>query len=201
MSTEILKMVQSLEQNSVCTQLAVQCAPLLAGVKMSNLLIIAPKELVQIHRQLRGTGISSVILAADKDKVTLLLYRAEELSAYLQSELIQKFLKSMGYGNPEDFKYFRKRYEAYLYLGGEFPHEMGLFLGYPLENVVGFMENEGRNYLYTGYWKVYADVPAKISLFTLYEQALEQVISFLSCGKSIDWIVAYYHHNRLTSAC
>ncbi len=35
--------------------------------------------------------------------------------------------------------------------GKQFPHEMGLLLGYPVEDVVGFMENNGKNYLYSGY--------------------------------------------------
>ena len=40
-----------------------------------------------------------------------------------------------------------------------FPHEMGVLLGYPVEDVRGFMEQNGQNALYQGYWKVYAHVP------------------------------------------
>ena len=38
----------------------------------------------------------------------------------------------------------------------EFPHEVGVFLGYPLADVVGFVRNGGRNCLLCGQWKVYA---------------------------------------------
>ena len=37
-----------------------------------------------------------------------------------------------------------------------FPHEIGLFLGYPFEDVMGFIENKGENYLCSGCWKVYS---------------------------------------------
>ena len=34
---------------------------------------------------------------------------------------------------------------------GAFPHEIGLLLGYPVEDVLGFIRHQGKNYLYTGY--------------------------------------------------
>ena len=36
-----------------------------------------------------------------------------------------------------------------------FPHELGLLLGYPAEDVRGFMGIGYKKCLYTGYWKVY----------------------------------------------
>ncbi|MCR5154354.1 MAG: DUF3793 family protein, partial [Lachnospiraceae bacterium] len=35
--------------------------------------------------------------------------------------------------------------------------EIGIFLGYPLEDVKGFIENKGKNYKTCGLWKVYKD--------------------------------------------
>ena len=40
--------------------------------------------------------------------------------------------------------------------GCSFPHEIGLFLGYPYEDVIGFIENKGENFLCCGCWKVYS---------------------------------------------
>lgn len=63
----------------------------------------------------------------------------------------------------------------------EFPHEIGLFLGYPLDDVVGFIENRGRNYLACGCWKVYTRPSAAKRRFACYractlrcEQAFDQ---------------------------
>ena len=44
-----------------------------------------------------------------------------------------------------------------LYCSAEFPHEIGVFLGYPLTDVVGFIENRGRNFTCCGCWKAYGD--------------------------------------------
>ena len=42
----------------------------------------------------------------------------------------------------------------------EFPHEIGVFLGYPLGDVVGFIENRGKNFTCCGCWKSYGDPDA-----------------------------------------
>lgn len=39
----------------------------------------------------------------------------------------------------------------------DFPHEIGVFLGYPLGDVVGFIENRGKNFTCCGCWKSYGD--------------------------------------------
>ena len=67
---------------------------------------------------------------------------------------------------------FKKRYEAYLNdEHKQFPHEMGLLLGYPIEDVRGFIEHNGCGCLYSGYWKVYRNVPLKKKMFEDFEKA------------------------------
>lgn len=46
-----------------------------------------------------------------------------------------------------------------------FPHELGFFLGYPYEDVTGFIEHHGRDYLATGPWKVYANLEGALATF------------------------------------
>ena len=50
-----------------------------------------------------------------------------------------------------------ERFTEYKEGRAEFPHEMGAFLGYPLSDVKGFIEHEGKDFLCSGYWKVYSD--------------------------------------------
>lgn len=45
----------------------------------------------------------------------------------------------------------KKRYACYMEEKGAFLHEIGLLLGYPVEDVLGFIRHQGKNYLYTGY--------------------------------------------------
>jgi hypothetical protein len=64
----------------------------------------------------------------------------------------------------------------------DFPHEMGLLLGYPTEDVEGFITHRGDACLFVGYWKVYAYKERKRKLFERFENAKESLIQLLSSG-------------------
>ena len=51
-----------------------------------------------------------------------------------------------------------------------FPHEVGLFLGYPLDDVTGFIEQKGKNYKCCGIWKVYGDPQQTQDIFPQTEE-------------------------------
>lgn len=77
------------------------------------------------------------------------MYRREALKRYILSEKVQKFLR--GYGYPaDDFSAMLHRLFSRVeqYSRGEiaYPHEMGAFLEYPIEDILGFMENDGENF-------------------------------------------------------
>lgn len=74
-----------------------------------------------------------------------------------------------------------------MYCGGniEFPHEIGAFLEYPVEDVRGFLENNGENFIYSGYWKVYHNASRTIKLFQFYDLVREHALREVMNGKSI----------------
>ena len=55
----------------------------------------------------------------------------------------------------------------------DFPHEIGLFLGYPAEDVKGFIENKAACSKCSGCWKVYGDEQAARILFKKYKKCTE----------------------------
>ena len=55
----------------------------------------------------------------------------------------------------------------------EFPHEIGLFLGYPAEDVKGFIENKAASSKCSGCWKVYGDEQTAMNLFEEYRKCTE----------------------------
>ena len=55
----------------------------------------------------------------------------------------------------------------------EFPHEIGLFLSYPPEDVKGFIENRAANYKLSGLWKVYGDEKKAKELFAKYKKCTD----------------------------
>ena len=71
-----------------------------------------------------------------------------------------------------------------------FPHEIGLFLGYPPEDVEGFMEYGGRNYKLNGYWKVYSDEYRARTLFERYTKCRDAVCRRLMSGYTLGQLFA-----------
>lgn len=59
---------------------------------------------------------------------------------------------------------------ARLCLEEEFPHEIGVFLGYPLDDVKGFIRHKGRDYTFCGCWKCYGDPQAARRRFERYRR-------------------------------
>jgi hypothetical protein len=108
---------------------------------------------------------------------------------------VQKLLKDYGYSEfslGSILRTFQHRYETYMNQGEGFPHEIGLLLGYPIEDVTGFIEQKGKNYLYSGYWKVYRDVEKKKEIFQQYENAKEEMILLLADGYDMHSIIELY---------
>lgn len=143
-----------------------QCAPTLARIKTGSLFTVdcgSEEELyreAEICRQvLASRDVHVVLMRVLGGRALVYVYRGKRLELDLSCPLRQEFLASFGY---EAFDaesavgMLRRRIEE----TGGFPHEIGLFLGYPLRDVEGFVANCGRNCLLCGPWKVYHDVPA-----------------------------------------
>jgi hypothetical protein len=137
---------------------------------------------------MRNSDLSWRILVQKDDRLTILLYHKESLESYMHQPKVKSFLRSVGYealSLPYILNEFTLRYEKYMKEKEGFPHEMGLLLGYPIEDVVGFIQHNGEHSLYTGYWKVYKDKEEKLRLFESYENAKESLIQLLYRGLSM----------------
>lgn len=199
MKQEVFEIVQEMNLKDIETQLALQCAPLIVGLKISNLLIIESDNLHEVRQILKDSCISCFTLSRTERRSMFLLYNEEKLMAYLAEKSVKNFLAECGYTEASLFEIlpaFQLRYQKYMSGKGEFPHEMGVLLGYPIEDVKGFIENEGENFLYTGYWKVYANLSVKIQLFRKFEIARETLIQLVSSGLSIADIIKFYSNRE-----
>ncbi len=193
MSKEVFEMLCAMDRRRVELQIVLQCAPTLAGLKISNLLIL-PRELEDKARlALRYTGLMGYRLVYDKHRVIFLVFNRERLVSYLNEKEIRSFLFEYGYVS-EDFgksiRLFQKRYEAFVASRENFPHEMGIFLGYPLCDVKGFIDNRGEEFKLSGYWKVYGDATKTKKLFRLFDDVKDEMVCKISKGYSVREIVA-----------
>ena len=138
MSREIFEIVQGMDLKNIETQLALQCAPLITGLKISNMLIVSNEDEKLVRAILKRTGISCYRLLQNEKKITLLLFRRNQLEKFLEREDVSEVLREEGYVEIQlgrILSIFQMRYRAYMNGSKIFPHEMGLLLGYPVEDV------------------------------------------------------------------
>ena len=74
-----------------------QCAPVLKGVKISNLITMKPGGWRKIRAYLKKSRIICIPLYADAEKEVLFLYRYEQLERHLKKREVREFLRSCGY--------------------------------------------------------------------------------------------------------
>ena len=79
MRQEVFEIVQKMDKDNIRTQMALQCAPLITGLKVANLLIIPSKNEEFVGAILDGTDISYMRLAKSECKTTFFLYREASL--------------------------------------------------------------------------------------------------------------------------
>ena len=149
-------------------------SPTLARLKQGNLFnhtmgACFPAEFAALRRQLMDRGVTMTILKISRGKALIYLYRMEELKKTLADPGVRRLLEACGY----------TRFDVREALGilktrlndiNTFPHEIGVFLGYPLEDVLGFIDNGGRNCLSCGCWKVYSNKCEALKAFERYEK-------------------------------
>ena len=186
---EIMKLRTSQDEEvRMALLLAIHCAPILLGSKAANIMTVTVHEFDRIGYLLEGTGIRYRFLKTKGDKGILYLYREKRLRQYLEQEEIQRFLSEYGYDQVDIAKMLNllsKRIQMYNDQEAVFPHEIGVFLEYPLGDVKGFLANEGKNFMYSGYWKVYQDLQGAVRRFTQYDMERELTIQALMQGKTI----------------
>ena len=86
----------------------------------------------------------------------VLFINEKSMEQVLSNKKCVNFLKFVGY--PYEYKLSAYMNELVVRLQSEeFPHEIGIFLGYPLKDVLGFMGYGKYKFCKTRYWKVYGD--------------------------------------------
>lgn len=169
-----------------------QCAPTLAGIKTGNLFSYSctdqdkiKKEIVCFNRKYSRKGLCLMQLCIRKSSALLYLFRPNELKKDLNSDSAKELLKAAGYECNccgRCIVHLTKR----ICESCEFPHEIGLFLSYPPEDVKGFIENHAENFKCAGLWKVYGDERKALKLFKRYKHCTNVYCNLFAQGRGID---------------
>ena len=168
------------------------CAPTLAGMKTGSLIsgLFTGSDdlrvyLRRLNRRLGKKGIRVIPLRFCKGQALLYMYRPHQLLRDLQDPDARQLLQDCGY-SVDSVSRCVAQLRQRLRTAAEFPHEIGLFLGYPPEDVCGFIENKARGSKLTGYWKVYGDVDAAQKRFARYRRCTENYCARWQGGAAIE---------------
>ena len=166
------------------------CAPTLAGLKTANMFSctfpndqMAEEVLRRWDDILSPKGVRVLPLRMTDGKTLVYAYRPDRLREDLCDRCAMRLLHGMDYpcGCPE---LCLARLIGRVRQGSSVPDEIGLFLGYPPEDVEGFMEK--RDCKYSGFWKVYGDIRKAQSLFDSYRQCTREYCGRLAEGATLE---------------
>ncbi len=165
------------------------CAPTLAGLKTANMFNCdyeteeeMKQEIRFLNRRLSGKGIFAVPLRYSKRSALIYICRPDKLRADLTDSKAKHILETQGYGSDIPgcciARLMKRLAEE------EFPHEIGLFLGYPPEDVSGFIEKKACKHC--GFWKVYGDVDKAKKTFAKYRKCMNIYLDQWQSGQPME---------------
>ena len=169
------------------------CSPTLAGIKtasMFNAEFISKEEMQEslraLNLRLAPKGIRIVPLRHGRGKTLLYMFRPSRLAKDIACPKAREILASAGYTSSNCTGCLCELIRKMQKKGGTFPHEVGLFLGYPPEDVLGFIRHKGGDMLTAGYWKVYSDKEKAENTFCRFRTCTRFYCDGVRMGKTIE---------------
>ena len=172
-------------------KLAFHAAPTLLGIKASNMLSLSHRDfdiaenINRFNERAAAKGLHIEVLCECKNKALMLVYNRRLLEKRLADPVIRRFLTVYGYSEELKTDGCLHRLAQRMKESDGFPHEVGIFLDYPLEDVIGFIENAGANYKLCGCHKVYGDAVRAARVFSNYEKCRNFLCGRLNTGHDI----------------
>ncbi len=155
------------------------CSPTLASLKTANMFSCryeserALENAINTWNELfTDKGVELIVLKKENGLALIYVCRRKMLEADLNKKGVTEFLKAYGYRST-DTEYAIRKLKSRLKAQKDFPHEIGIFLSYPLSDVKGFIEQGSKNCLCTGCWKVYCNECEAIKTFNKFKKCRE----------------------------
>ena len=169
-----------------------QCAPTLAGLKTGNIFncrYCNRKKLLEdirrINSKLTKKGLRVIPLKISKQEAMIYIFRPNRLKNDLSTREAAKILKGIGYKDNDAYNCLSDLMRRLKFSKG-FPHEIGLFLGYPPEDVLGFIKCQAQGHKISGYWKVYGDEKKALKTFACFKKCTRVYANRCANGISIE---------------
>lgn len=164
--------------------IATHCAPVLYGKKPAALLSGKFFSVEEVQEQFALLDICITVFYQKDERPLLFMYCPHLLRQTLKHSKTRQKLAEVGYpiqkGLEAQLEFLSKRF----YFNQDFPHEIGFFLGYPPEDVLGFMQCK-HDYKLCGPWKVYGDVNKAMALFNEYALCRKVLLEHVRNGGTV----------------
>jgi hypothetical protein len=169
-----------------------QAAPTLAGIKTGSLFPcpcaekdVLLGEIRAFNRRYLSRGLCLLPLRFTEGKALLYLYRPAALRRDLRGQTAEALLADAGYPCGSCVRCVAQLVRR-MRGSAEFPHEVGLFLSYPPEDVKGFINHCAGGFKCAGLWKVYGDEEKARSLFEKYRKCTEIYCTLWQSGLKLE---------------
>ena len=169
------------DKNYLFSRISLECAPTMQCLKPSTLLCFprCGRNLRSLWEEYQTQttqelGLDYFEVCSSINHCSVIFFRYDTLAETLQADKSTAFLRESGYHGPATIEavlaYLRQK------MGRCYPHEIGLLLGIPAEDIRGFIANQGARCLLCGYWKVYHDPQHAGAIFKAYDNAKKAVM-------------------------
>lgn len=172
--------------------LMLESAEVLAGAKPANLLSIANRthlcgrnlyDTWQTHRAeaaLRLGSLTCLPLKVTDRHVLLLCYQRDKLNQQLSHAGIRTLLQKAGYNRNATLDELLSELQHRVINNPAFPHEIGLFIGYPAKDVAAFMGLVKLPFTCQGPWKIYGNPTRSLALADCYRCCRQRMLTALA---------------------
>ncbi len=167
------------------------CSPTLAGIKAGSLFSVRLTEEIDIYKEVRelnmilsSKGLRVIPIERTEQYALIYLYRPKHLKSDLNDPKALRILKSRGY-NCDNIDYCIVQLVKHLKNDDIFPHEIGLFLGYPPSDVECFINHPCKGVKCCGYWKVYSEPKRAQETFKRFSECTKVYQEMNKKGKSL----------------
>ena len=171
--------------------LAVELAPTIYGEKPGTLLNLMNTSKLSMktlwleygYPMLAKSNVKWIVLKDEPASMKILFYRVDLLDTSINDTNIRDFLEGLGYhaamNLQEMLLCFKERFQSTC------PHEMGLFLGIPLNDVMGFMGMSEECRTCQGMWQIYGDPVSSLGIMKRMEATKSQVADWMMEGYAV----------------
>ncbi len=172
------------------------CSPTFCNIKPANIFFVKKENFSQREFEVwkeafRKEGLEAIASQISESSTAILILNICWVKDILSDLQVLTYLSKKGYKNISLQSFIG---ELFIRMKKQesFPHEVGVILGYPVEDVIEFERQAGHNCKYCGCWKSYSDVEKAKKCHCRFSECRKLCRKWYEEGFSINQIITKY---------